>query len=85
MPGSPGEIEAELERLGGILSRLTALDAQPPPQRSVVGGDYMYDMLLELQRRRRAALKFEMDRLQRCDGGCDDVQDLPSIIKPSRV
>ena len=52
-----------MERLQGILSRLVALDAQLPPLRTVEGGDYAYDLLLELQRRRRAALRFEIKRL----------------------
>ena len=63
--GSVAEKRAELERLQSILSRLESLDPQPSAPR-IQGEDYMYDMLLELQRRRRAALEYEISRLQKC-------------------
>ena len=63
VPGSWEETQAELERVQGILSSHVDLDAQPPPPRTVQGGHYAYDLLLELQLRRRAALRFEIERL----------------------
>ena len=63
--GSYEETQAELERVQGILRRLVTLDSQPPPPRTEPGGDYAYNLLLELQQRRRTALRFEISRLRR--------------------
>ena len=62
-PGPGPALEAELARLRAIMADLERHDSEPPPPRSVVGGDYIYDLLLELQRRRRAALTYEIVRL----------------------
>ena len=58
-------IDDELSRLEGVVAHLKQLDeASPPPPRTVASGDYAYDLLLELQRRRRAALAYEIGRLK---------------------
>ena len=62
-------------RLQAISRRLAALDRKPPPKRGVKGGDYAYDLLLALQKRRRAAPKYETSRLMRALMGIDEGRD----------
>ncbi len=54
-------MEEELERLRGILQGLRATPDPLPP--SPPGADYVYDMFKELERRRVAALEYEIRRL----------------------